>query len=517
MVLSFPAGEAEHVASSGREYRLLVLSGGVKCLPFVQLSPHGDKVHDMHAEILARRGLRRWLLQRLLFEQAPSDPTKSDDGDSLPEPVFLLADGAQEQVRGWRLNPFYKLHLYISRAPCGDASASQILDDGEEQSEQAIQPAAPQASITGTGIDTHLLRGRSESSRRGLVRTKPGRADSPASISMSCSDKLALWQACGMQGALLSRLIVEPVRLDSIVIGCDGLSTGGPTPDERAATLVRETQRAVHDRVARFLPSAERDGIPRVQLARLAFEHAQNTLQAHSRDQALAHGTAEQPVLPCTTAFCAHTAASEPSRASSGFFDLLRDAAARKDGDGDRILKRDKAWWRIAWLDKLGAHGIRQGAALKLPNPTPAFTQRHRDALLGLTGELRAEEACVPPPVKSKLRSALCKAAWWEEVEQAARLLLPHTVVAADSERRTYRQANDDIECEGIRRYQQRKTAVRGNMQAEASARRLEAFLLSQPLAATSGVDATSAREVEPAPLQGWLASPTSVYSFLAP
>ena len=81
-----------------------------------------------------------------------------------------------------------------------------------------------------------LSRGRSGYAQLGVIRTKPGmepphepravtnstglgRADAPATLCMSCSDKIAMWSSVGMQGALLVELGLEPVRLRSIVIG----------------------------------------------------------------------------------------------------------------------------------------------------------------------------------------------------------------------------------------------------------------------------------------------------------
>uniref|UniRef100_T1I0Q0 tRNA-specific adenosine deaminase 1 n=2 Tax=Rhodnius prolixus TaxID=13249 RepID=T1I0Q0_RHOPR len=55
---------------------------------------------------------------------------------------------------------------------------------------------------------------------RGAVRTKPGRGD--PTLSLSCSDKIARWIFLGVQGALLSQLISEPIRINLIVIGGGG-------------------------------------------------------------------------------------------------------------------------------------------------------------------------------------------------------------------------------------------------------------------------------------------------------
>ncbi len=62
------------------------------------------------------------------------------------------------------------------------------------------------------------LRGRNYYSAFGALRTKPGRADSIPSISMSCSDKILKWCLLGIQGAAAS-LRFEPIYLSSIVIG----------------------------------------------------------------------------------------------------------------------------------------------------------------------------------------------------------------------------------------------------------------------------------------------------------
>ena len=133
------ASFALHDTHSGR-VQLLSLGAGVKCLPASRLPVRGDALHDSHAEVIARRGAVRWLLeevQRDVKAQAQCAPapawvcTRKDDG------LYVLRDNVH-------------LWMYASTVPCESS-----LTNVHSPSSQKVIPRAFPSPPSFFGSTTH--------------------------------------------------------------------------------------------------------------------------------------------------------------------------------------------------------------------------------------------------------------------------------------------------------------------------------------------------------------------------
>ena len=115
-----------------------------------------------------------------------------------------------------------------------------------QDAEMAAIKALEEVPLTAPGS---AVRGRNGYENYGAIRTKPGRADSPPTISFSCSDKIATWSVLGLQGALLEPLF-EPVYLTGVVVG--GVQETGPKEEMLRKLIKPEIQRAIWGRIEKM-------------------------------------------------------------------------------------------------------------------------------------------------------------------------------------------------------------------------------------------------------------------------
>ncbi|KAF8211520.1 adenosine deaminase/editase [Mycena galopus ATCC 62051] len=226
-------------------YKILSLATGTKCLPANRLPLIGESLHDSHAEVLARRGAVRWFMEEIGRCQ----------GSTFQSEWIYLCDGR------YALKADIRLSLYVSTVPCGDASMRFLSTSQDEQ-----MAALKDSAIRPPTDPTLAARGRDNYALFGVLRTKPGRADAPSTVSMSCSDKIASWSFLGIQGALGSRFL-RPLYIHSVIIG--------EVPAELHSVVRDDCERALWRRLEAILDCGEYSlHRPTIQFTPMPFLHS---------------------------------------------------------------------------------------------------------------------------------------------------------------------------------------------------------------------------------------------------
>ncbi|KAI0676970.1 hypothetical protein C8Q78DRAFT_960313 [Trametes maxima] len=238
---------AGFILRTSKESKVISLGTGSKCLPAARLPKSGDALHDSHAEVLARRGAIRWFLEEIARSRSGNTPT-------------YASPWLERDVRGkFIVRSDVKLDMYISTVPCGDASTRYLASF-----QDAEMAALKDSGIKSSEVSSQTTsRGRDNYSLYGVMRTKPGRADSPPTLSMSCSDKIAAWNILGLQGALASGLLA-PVYIDRIIIG--------EVESSLQDTVHEDCARALYMRLRLAVPYRLNE--PRIEFTLIPFKHS---------------------------------------------------------------------------------------------------------------------------------------------------------------------------------------------------------------------------------------------------
>ncbi|KAL9084425.1 MAG: hypothetical protein Q9165_008063 [Trypethelium subeluteriae] len=173
---------------------------GMKCLPVAKVArANGNVLHDGHAETVAIRAFNRFLIEECaalvsdeLYSSKCLVPRSKDDQTITDHQPFQIHDDVG-------------IYMYCSEAPCGDASMELTME-----AQKDATPWSARVQLTGgAGMEGISLLGRGHFSELGVVRRKPSRPDAPATLSKSCTDKIALKQCTSLLNSLTT-LLVHP-------------------------------------------------------------------------------------------------------------------------------------------------------------------------------------------------------------------------------------------------------------------------------------------------------------------
>ncbi|GAA6039898.1 hypothetical protein JCM8097_006789 [Rhodosporidiobolus ruineniae] len=367
----------------GFDVRCVSLGTGLKALPHYKLPLHGDVLHDSHAEVIARRGFKLWLYGQV---------ERAGRGD--PEALVEAVEG-EDGTREWQLKGGWKVGMYVSTLPCGDASTYLLALQAAGTGESGANPTslAPPVTSTSTPVNGSaalhpslsaalslglnlsrssscplspspapspfsaptVLRGRLSYTALSSLRTKPGRADSPPTTSHSCSDKLALWNLLGVQGGLLSAMGVRRIGVELLVVGSEGV----PPDEEEREKVRKEIERAVGGRLE---PWAKKLGLSEEEFRVLRVEWTDRAFEHGREEVARQEGVGKEAVVSCAESLSwVATASPAVEVITNG----IRQGAASKRKAGEALGAKNRS--RLSKLSLFQRHA--EVEALFSPSP----------------------------------------------------------------------------------------------------------------------------------------------------
>ncbi|KAF0276325.1 hypothetical protein FOG50_02850 [Hanseniaspora uvarum] len=186
-----------------KDIKVVALTTGIKCQNVNEMkreNKDGKILHDSHAEVLAFRAFNRFILQLM------HDYEAVDDDD-----ILIKKNGSNFE---W--NDVWEIGLYVSELPCGDLA---VIHEQHKKTitEHQVWKDHEMKQYVDETIKT-ILRGKNNVKKTGYVRTKPGRFDSVATLSKSCTDKIIMKQKLGLSSGLVSLLLDSELKIKFLIL-----------------------------------------------------------------------------------------------------------------------------------------------------------------------------------------------------------------------------------------------------------------------------------------------------------
>ena len=176
------------VAIKGNDMHVISLAVGNKFNATGE--KHSNRVRDCHAEVLARRAFKLWLLKQYMSRE-----NNSEFFEKTTDNVLKPHEGI-------------KWVLYVSSCPCGNACIRRWGDSPKEIFDYSLDSLEMAKDKPHPAFHPHSQKeGQTAISMKGQ------------STVLSCSDKILRWNVLGLHGIRLSGIVTERILLDGIVIG----------------------------------------------------------------------------------------------------------------------------------------------------------------------------------------------------------------------------------------------------------------------------------------------------------
>ena len=221
------------ILENNNKYKIISFSNGTKSLPNINYKSRKFQIFDCHAEILALRCFKFFLLNALCYHL-----DKFNKKNILNKNEYDLFNSLNEFFDIFEYNKIsnkfilkkgVNFHLYISENPCGECSNIKYNNNNQDNLNEMTGSKSLEECLD--FIDKNkiidLKQKKIEKKLEYNFMTKSIRSDfkiNNLSYSLSCTDKIMLRNILGYQGKYLSS-ILEQIYLNSITINTSLINT----------------------------------------------------------------------------------------------------------------------------------------------------------------------------------------------------------------------------------------------------------------------------------------------------